>query len=245
MSMVSQTYRGRHAAPDEVDAVVPPEEPTQAVTDADWVTVRRAPAPLPDSQRFVPYVSPRRRSRKALRAIAAVCVLALVAGGGWYAYTKLVPKNDANPTTPPRSPVAATSVSFRSAQAHFVAKFTARPSTRSTHLTASGHKVQGYVAAVASRDVAVGGFTVTPALPVKQVPDMLRGIAMGIAHGGKLGRVSERDYRRHPAITATAGSGAHALRVLAVAYSTRRVYVLVAPTDAALAQLERGFRPIG
>ena len=223
---------------------MPWEQPAQPVPDAGWVTVRPAPTPLPDSQQFVPYVSPRRRARKALRAIAALCILALVAGGGWYAYTKVLVDNGGDSSSS-RSPVATTSVGFRSPQAHFVAKFSSRPTTKSTHLTASGHTVEGYLAGVADRNVAVGGFTVRPTLSPKQLHSMLGGIVVGMAHGGKLSRVSERDYQRHPAITATVSSGAaHVLRVLAFAYSASRIYVLIAPTDAALAQLERGFRPI-
>jgi hypothetical protein len=243
----TESYQGRHTAPDEYDlmAGAVPDQPMRhdtfpPVSDPPFQGPRSWDVPAG----FVPMRKARRVSTGKRWLIAAVLIVALVAGAGWL----LRPKADDNPPAKHvgKAPSTVAAITFRSAHGHFVARFIHHPKTATMKFTVDGRTVSAYLAEDAAAKEIVAGYTFAPPLPADAIRNALRGGLAGMARGAHITDVVEATYEGHPSITATLDDGTgDPASVIVYAHSGSRFYMLAARDDATLALLESRFSTTG
>ncbi|HEY2299092.1 MAG TPA: hypothetical protein VGH43_15270 [Jatrophihabitans sp.] len=240
----TESYHGRHSAPDEYDlmAGAAPGRPLRhdtfpPVSDPPFQGPRSWDVPAG----FVPLRKPRRVGTAKRWAVAVVLILAIAATVAWM----LRPEPTHNPPRDRvgKAPSVAAAMTYRSPRGHFVAKFIGHPRTATMNFTVDGRTVSAYMAVDATDKQIVAGYTFAPPLPAASIRNALRGGLVGMARGAQVNDVVEATYEGHPSITATLddGSGDPA-SVIVYAYSDSRFYMLAARDDATLALLESRFR---
>lgn len=214
-------------------------EPTPEPLDS-W------PAPPPGSPLweqpggFVPLAPPARGGSQLLRTGALVLAVALVGALAWLGYSAF----SSDPPAPATAPAAAATDEYTSIAGHFQVKLGADPITSTSTLTQNGFELKTVAAADRVDHELVGSLSVSPAVPEAQQTALMRGFLTGMGHGVSPTDLVAGSYLGHPALSATVALTTGSASVEVVAYSSSRLYYLVAPSGPMLNVLKGNFRPI-
>ena len=188
---------------------------------------------------FVPIRPPRGKS-SALNYVAVGVVVAAVAALGWFGYQAFFkPAPKAVVTAAP----AAAAVTYTSPDGHFTVGLPAQPVTSTFAQSYGPYHLQASMAAVPGVNEVAAGLVVTPSIPAEHMDEFMQGAINGFAHNSQLSNIATSTYQGHPAITATATTDGATVQMLFYAYSSTRMYMLMAPEGASMTALETAFRP--
>lgn len=189
---------------------------------------------------FVPLQPPRAKS-PAPKYIAVLAAVAVLSGLGWFGYQTFA---HTTPVPAPAAVIPAAAVDFTSAGGHFKVGLPAQAVTSTYQQTFGATKLAAAAAAVPGAHVAAVGFVVTPGIPADALDAFMHGVIDGFGQNGSISNLTTTTYDGRPAITATKTTSDNVSeRVLVFAYSSTRMYLLVAPDDASLTALESHFTP--
>lgn len=211
-----------------------------AYTPPPVVQAPRQPATWDTPAGFVPLRPPPRGRSSALNYVAIGVVVAAVAALGWFGYQaffKTTPKGAVG-----AAPAAA--VTYTSPDGHFTVGLPAQPVTSTYAQSYGAYHLQASMASVPGAREVAAGLVVTPSIPAEHMSEFMQGAVSGFARNGHLANIASTTYEGHPAITATGTTTDGAtVQMLFYAYSSTRMYMLMAPDAASMTALESQFRP--
>lgn len=240
----SRPYAGRHARPEAepplaVPMAPPPpwEEPAPVAPVTPPVTpVTRWETP----PGFVP-LRPGRRSARLKLAVMVLAVVVALGAGAWFGL---------NAVRGHHSPAAATAVDadlpvvVHSAEGHFTAHFARQPTATQMSMTEQGVKLHMYLLADPLAHTGVDSVQITPGIPDSELPAFAAGVSNSVNHDGGAG-MTPTTFLGHRAFeTDVTDSSGDQLHELLIAYTSQRVYLLLAPAGAQFAAFENAFSPL-